>query len=61
MKKELLEKIYPIGSLFYYIDDTDPSTILGGGKWKLLLESDTTIIDNLVGNFNYYYTWLRIG
>ena len=46
---ETLNKIYPIGSVYFSVNDTNPSTILGGGTWELI-GSKLAVRENVVGN-----------
>lgn len=40
---------YPIGSVYFSVNDTNPSTILGGGTWELI-GSKLAVRENVVGN-----------
>lgn len=40
---------YPIGSVYLSVNDTNPSTILGGGTWELI-GSKLAVRENVVGN-----------
>ena len=40
---------YPIGSVYFSVNDTNPSTILGGGTWELI-GSKLAIRENVFGN-----------
>ena len=40
---------YPIGSVYFSVNDTNPSTILGGGTWELI-GSKLAVRENVFGN-----------
>ena len=40
---------YPIGSVYFSVNDTNPSTILGGGTWELI-GSKLAVRENVTGN-----------
>ena len=40
---------YPIGSVYFSVNDTNPSTILGGGTWELI-GSKLAVRENVLGN-----------
>lgn len=56
----LIEKIYPVGSIFYTLEDTDPSTLFEDTQWEKL-PAGRTIISEGTSDWGEIYTLGQLG
>lgn len=59
----VLDTAYPVGSVYISTSNTNPSTTIGGGTWKIvnqqnIVYEDTTVNPNINEDHTYYW-WLR--